>query len=193
MSDEASKVARMPEYVLEQWWHRLCRVMLMYFPALIAFGFVNFFSLDSAKYNKFFYSFEKDYAQREGIEVPCSVFESTKSLGCGELKTPEKFMSTWTAIRGMENNKKGEVMKDAYRELRARGYTDYDLAKDIIERNEIQYKVQLNYNYRQLASSFGWSVAIGVVCYLFGLLMYKLILYIVYGHTRIRIKKSVST
>lgn len=137
-----------------------------------------------------FYTFEKDYAQREGIPSSCTVYEYIKSVSCGDLLTPEDFIDKWTSIRGMEKNKHGKLINDAYRELRTKGYSDYDLAKDIIEGDKIQYKMQAHYDYQRLASGFGWSVAIGLFVYLLGLLIYKLILYIVYGHTRI--KKSLS-
>src|SRR6185503_473833 len=90
------------KYASENWWHRLLRVLLMYFPTVAIFGFLALLGWENARYYTYSYSFEKDYSKKEGVESPCSVLEYSKWVSCGGLQNPDVFMTNWLAVRGFD-------------------------------------------------------------------------------------------
>jgi hypothetical protein len=65
----------------------------------------------------------------------------------------------------------------------ARKQTDREKAEFIIQKYQIKYKKR--YNINKLLSGLGIVLLIGISWYIFVLVLYKIILYIIHGHTRI--------
>ena len=66
------------------------------------------------------------------------------------------------------------------------GRSDREIADFIIQKYQIKYKKQYNLNTNKLISGLGVILLIALTWYIVALVLYKIILYIVHGHTRVR-------
>jgi hypothetical protein len=154
---QAAESSDKKRYAEEKWWHRLLRILLMYLPALFVFVFLCLLTWDGARYYTYSYSFESSYAKADGDESNCNIYESSESIGCGELGTPKQFMDKWLSVRGFEKNKRGELMNDAYQQAKKEGFSDFVMAKAVIEEGKTKYKRLTQRDYVMLASGIGWT------------------------------------
>jgi hypothetical protein len=184
---ESSDIAPARKYALETWWHRLLRVLIYGSTLLLCFFFVQKAVIESSQHQRYSYSFEKDYGTVKGSEYNCTVDENSKLVLCGDLNDPDQLLIKYTSIRGSEPAKDGKgTVNEAIQELRRRGFSAFDLAKLIVEGRKIRYKAEERYNIQELMSGLGMALLIGGAWYLTALLVYKIILYVVYGHTKVK-------
>lgn len=183
-TEEAVKI---DAYVPERWWHRLLRV-LIYGSTCVVFGIAGLiFMYDSANYSySYAYSFEPNYKQAEGEEKICYYYEETDSIHCGGLNTLRDLTNQIKAIAGevpediSAARPKESSLREALREIDAAQQIINDLKDE-----KIRYRRISHLETGTLAKSIGITLGISTLWYLFALLLYKVTLYIAYGHTRI--------
>ena len=194
------------EYVVERWWHRLLKT-IQYITTLIILIGALFVVIYEAQYYTYSYSFEPDYAESKGKEYNCNASDYIDSIDCGDLNNGEKFTTKYMALnnRRIRENVKKMVRKGATNEevesylTLEEGLTPYKnkfgdirekygfkTAKSIIQKNQIKYKKKRNFNLNKLISGLGIVLLTTITWYILALVLYKIILYIVHGHTRVR-------
>ncbi|MBA7496693.1 hypothetical protein ES702_07302 [subsurface metagenome] len=63
-------------------------------------------------------------------------------------------------------------------------FSDFEIARFIIKNHQIKYKRRLNFN--TIILGLGVILLIAITWYIVALVLYKIVLYIVHGHTRVR-------
>ncbi len=174
------------DYVPETWWHRLLWV-LIYGSTALVLVVIGMMQLDGATYLTYSYSFEKTYDAIRGDETDCSVYEYSKDVWCGELKSSQVFIERYLIENGNDliKNKKLTV-RDAVELSKREGLSNFDLASYLIKDQKIRYKTQDHYDKAKLLSGIWTTFAAGMAWLLIGIVGINLLLYIVYGHTRVK-------
>src|SRR5215831_8182805 len=187
--------------VLEKGSHRLLRVLL-YASTCIVIGFAGIGSAnDSANYTySYAYSFEPNYELDEGAEQSCSYYESSHALYCGGLNRLSDLMDRYEAVKGSTG---GASDSAPWEKIRSRhdsasirskkqfhevwyawGTVEQALITDL-DSGRIRFRQAKHWKAGPLVESLGLTLSITTLWYAFTLTIYKGILIIAYGHTRI--------
>jgi len=187
--------------VIEKGSHRLVRV-LMYASTCIVIVFAGIGSAnDSANYTySYAYSFEPNYELDEGAEQSCSYYESSHALYCGGLNRLSDLMDRYEAVKGSTGGASDSApwekirsrydaasirSKKQFREVwYAWGAVEQALINDL-DSDRIRFRQAKHWKVGPLAESMGLTLSITTLWYAFTLTIYKGILIIAYGHTRI--------
>ena len=191
---------------MEQGWHQLLRV-LMYASTIIVTVFAGILiANDSANYTySYSYSFDPNYELDEGAEQRCSYFESSNTLYCGELNRLNELMDRYEAVKGTT---RGASDAAPWEKIQSRNdpashKAETDQEKEVYERfnawnavrqaviedldsGRIRFRQAKHWKAGPLVESIGITVGIATLWYAFTHMIYKVILFIAPGHTRIR-------
>ena len=173
-------------HVTEKWWHRLLKVSLYGSTALVLVV-IGMIQLGSARYYTYSYSFENAYENAIGNENDCTVYEYSKDVSCGDLRNSKQFVTQYLIANGEKRTKNGKLtIREAIALSKKEGHSDFDLSRYFIEDQKIRYKMQQHYNSKELISGFGYTLIVGGIWFIVGLIGYKILLYIVHGHTQVK-------
>jgi len=156
---------------------------------------------DSANYTySYAYSFEPTYELDEGTEQSCSYSESRHDLYCGGLNRLSDLMDRYEAVKGSTGGASDSApwekirsrydaasirSKKQFREVwYAWGAVEQALINDL-DSDRIRFRQAKHWKVGPLAESMGLTLSITTLWYAFTLTIYKGILIIAYGHTRI--------
>jgi hypothetical protein len=195
-------------YIDEKWWHRFLRV-LMYGSTCVALAITGFLLVDdSANYTySYSYSFEPNYEQAEGVESTCSYHEGLNLLSCGGVNSLDDIIIRYRTVNEStsqgsnprltaKNDKEQSplidtIAKDRNLDEATRFHllsqidSSYEIVKDL-KTGKIRYRQATHWNAGPLAQSVGLTFGIAILWYFVTLVIYKVILFIAYGHTRVR-------
>ncbi len=125
------------------------------------------------------YSFDPNYGVSEGVEHTCSYFEPIDRVSCGELNTLNDLVKQYRTAKSISRASDASD-KEIWQMVDKLG-----LISDL-KSEKIRYRAARHWKVGPLAQSVGLTLGIGTLCYFFTLIIYKAILYIAYGHTRVR-------
>jgi hypothetical protein len=175
--------------VVERWWHRLLHV-ISYGLTLLILCITLLIQVEEAEYYTYSYSFQPDYKSSTGDQFKCYSYDSLKTISCGEFSDGEAFMKYYLAITGEDKvtNQDGEktTPNQIFADLRAKeGRSDSDIAVSLIGKNAFSYRREQHWNTSKLliAVAVACGITFGSFVALLGL--YKVVLFVVHGHTRI--------
>lgn len=181
-------------FAVETWWHRLLQVLVYSIPILVGITLASIASEAVYITYDYSYSFENRYSNVDGEVKPCRVFKikQHQMIICGELTSGEEFVDYYESVRGPDHHDLFEKYKDLL--LRVGDAAPFtgpvmsldSLAEIIITEYAVSYKAIKNTDYEKLVIVILGIIGSVLVCYAVLLLLYKLILFIVHGHTRIR-------
>ena len=200
MTDDSHKT----DFIQETWWHRLFRVFT-YAAAAFVVGFVALDWLEAARYRRCVYSFQADYNQFDLVSSAREFLSWMRereqpapppppppraygefNLYCGGWVRPRDFIDIYTATH-KEHERRSKV-KAGVEKARKAGYSDEEIAVAILGREPIKYRRATRYNANQLIYGFSLALIAGTLMFVLLNLLHKTILYVVYGHTRVRTK-----
>lgn len=163
--------------VPEKWWHRLLRVFLYGSTGILALAALVFLAGQSRGYS-YAYSFEEGFQQAPGRETPCSF---PGYVECGEFGSAADFVAYYVEVK-----KEGQPrVSEAIRELRKRGYGDYELAKHLIEDGDLRVRETLAWNPNLFIKGLPIVAALVGGWFLLALFLYRVILYIAHGRAKV--------
>ena len=179
------------DWAPERWWHRLLRVLIYVstFLLLVVSGAI---VADRAEYFTYAYSFEPEYSTVSGIgsEETCRVSDSDY-LSCGDsaeqlIERYLKAKGTLPAAKRWPKYKTVSALIDEFRKNVTKDSYTVRFIVEEVEEHGVTYKTVRRWRQKKLLRGAG--VAVGVTCgwlvlCLFG---YKVLLYVVHGHTRVR-------
>ncbi len=177
---ETETQTRGPQVVSERWWHRLLRVLIYVSTFLVLSCSGLFLSFDPANYtHSYSYSFENDFKTFQGEEDTCLSYRQDELLSCGELRTPAELLARLTNAR----HSRGLGADRDFPEALVASAVELG---ELLDRGGIKYRHAEHWKLSELAKVVGLSLVISILWYLCFVLLYKVILFIVHGHTRVR-------
>lgn len=181
MSDAASAKPVAPE----KWWHRLLRV-LGYGLTLLVMALSLVIFVEDADYFTYTYSFEPNYESSVGDEYECHSYESLKSISCGAFSDGDDFIKYYLNVKGNDKLRDGQrSVNEFFAELRSKGHKDSDLAVSLIGDKGFTYRRQKHWDKSKVILAISYAAAVTVGFFAAMLVIYKVILFIVHGHTRV--------
>ena len=169
----------------ERWWHRLLRVV-GYGLALVVLSVSLLVQIETAQYYTYTYSFQSNFTASNGDEFKCQSYESIKSISCGEFSDGDAFINFYLSIVGNDKLRDGTMtINELFADLRAEGHKDSDLAVDLIARKGYSYRLEKHWDMRKLLMAIATAFGITLATFVALVGLYKVILFIVHGHTRV--------
>ena len=185
----------------------------MYVSTLVVLAFSGVVLInDSSSYTySYTYSFEPNYAQADGEGKTCSYDARLNFLDCGTDNELEAVISRYRAVRetttlgsnaepwekdprtvpAPDQSSEKEYMEWRVNRLTyellggAKDPAKYSIMKGLSD-GKIRYRKTQRMNVGQLPKSAGITIGITALWYFCTLMIYKVTLYVAYGHTRIR-------
>ena len=189
---------QMKEYVSEKWWHRLLKVVIYISTIIVLFlsAAILYDSFKVVSYT-YSYSFEEGYDKFKGKEYDCKTYSYLKYISCGKgTISASDFNQLFLLSLQIElkrykgkNQKKYKLVKKIialYKKKKQLMESDHKFSEYIIINKKVKRKEQRHINYKNSISLVGVSLAIGAGWFIASMILYKLILYIAHGHTRVR-------
>lgn len=169
---------------VEKWWHRLLRVLGYGLTILILVSAL-IINIENAKFYTYTYSFEPNFDESTGDKFDCHAYETLERISCGEYEDGPEFIKFYLSVIGDRKLKDGSrTINELFTDLRAKK-SDSVIAVEVIQNKKYSYRRQQHWDVGKLlfaiVASFG--IAVGFFMALFGL--YKVVLFVVHGHTRI--------
>ncbi len=187
----------MIESVQERWWHRMLRV-LVYTTAFIVFAFCVALTIDESRTGQYHYNFEPGYASQDGEELECSASEFSQIVFCGGIHSEEVFLEKFFAAQPSARTPRdlfeeagivpGKNLKKGTSEAkngRPKGYRFVTTAHSVMNEYDVRYRIEHVWDKQLLLKWLSITVAVSAAWLLMGLVIYKIILFIAHGHTRI--------
>jgi hypothetical protein len=183
MNEDTKTLASVPE----RWWHRLLRVIGYISVAMVLIITLSI-QLDSAEYYTYAYSFEDAYDASTGVELDCHTYDTLQDISCGEFDEPKKFVEAYLDRVGSKRTRSGE---QTIRELieaakKDKGLSDWDVASGLIGEKSYTYKMQSHWSQSGVLAAIGWAIASAFLWFLVVAALYKTILFVAYGHTKVK-------
>ena len=185
------------EHVAEKWWHRLFRV-LMYGSTcgvLLIAGAVVVYDTDNYSYS-FTYSFQPNYEQIKGVERTCEYFDADFppcedwEIELGDIITRYRESRDSTSRDSLQEALEHPPTVKPDRTSIEEQFIAYKEARNLIieelKNRNVRYRRATHWKTGPLMQSVGLTLGIAALWYLFTLMLYKVILYIAHGHTRVR-------
>jgi hypothetical protein len=180
-----SEAARTKPYAAEKWWHRLLRVF-GYGLTLLVLALSSVILVEDADYFTYTYSFEPNYETSPGEEFDCHAYESLKSMSCGAFSNGDEFIKYYLSVKGDDKLRTGQrSVNEFFAELRSKGHKDSDLAVSLIGDKGFMYRRQKHWDEKKLLVAILYAVGITLGFFAAMFATYKVILFVVHGHTRV--------
>lgn len=173
----------MSEYIVEAWWHRLLKVL----GAIVVLWSVGIYFLIKApglEKSEYIYNFEDGYEEQDSIEHDCHIdyscgrYFSKMSLS---LAVPENFKEKANRRDKESHDKKCRSEANNQSVICKLGVVFETPLQD-----HVKYKIKSYYIWSKILWIILGGAIVGTVAWVSFLVIYKIILYIVYGHVRIR-------
>jgi hypothetical protein len=143
--------------------------------------------IGESDYYTYTYSFEPTYELAKGTVRTCTSYEHIDSLSCGDLDTGEEFLSYYIQAKGDQALKSGKAtVSDFFQGLREKGLSDADIVRSLLKDRDFSYKAEQHWNLSKLLKNISIAIGISILWYLSTFVIYKVILFIAHGHTRVR-------
>jgi len=169
------------DYVAEKWWHRLSRVLIYASTALVLAISGAFFFFDGENYtHSFSYSFEDTFSTGGGDVSVCYHFKSDDSIFCGDIPT---FSELLTRFRS--HTQAADSLKPSDSHKYSAFLRDRETLIELLDKGNIRYRDTTHWKIDKLVRAAAYSVGISIVWYTCTFLLYKTLLFIVHGHTRV--------